>query len=175
MVKSGELNNEKLRSLALHYVGRYATTQAKLAAYLTRKVRERGWQDEVPPGILSIVERMAELRYVDDEAFAQSKAAALKRKGLGSYRIITSLTHAGINRDLAQENGSMDNDEAFAVALAFARKKRIGPFSIQEADKALYGRWMATMMRAGHKSDVAHAVLRHPPSYPTNGLAPHDS
>ena len=39
------LNRVKLRDLALHYVGRYATSRAKLAAYLTRKIRERGWEE----------------------------------------------------------------------------------------------------------------------------------
>jgi regulatory protein len=160
MAKSGELNTERLRSLALHYVGRFATTQGKLAAYLTRKVRERGWQDDEPPAISDVVERMAELRYVDDAAFAEGKAAALKRRGLGSYRISATLAQAGISRDLAQENSAMDRDEAYAVAIAFARRKRIGPFAPNAPDKALYGRWIASMMRAGHKGDIAHLVLK---------------
>ena len=39
------LNGETLNELALAYVGRFATTRAKLRSYLTRKVRERGWYD----------------------------------------------------------------------------------------------------------------------------------
>ena len=33
------LNSEKLNELALAYVGRFATTRAKLRSYLKRKVR----------------------------------------------------------------------------------------------------------------------------------------
>ena len=34
------LDGEKLKELALAYVGRFATTRSKLATYLARKVRE---------------------------------------------------------------------------------------------------------------------------------------
>ena len=37
------LDPEGLERLGLFYAGRYATTRAKLAAYLRRKLRERGW------------------------------------------------------------------------------------------------------------------------------------
>ena len=36
----------KLRDLAIHYVGRYATSRKKLSDYLLRKLRERGWESE---------------------------------------------------------------------------------------------------------------------------------
>ena len=35
------LDAEKLRELALAYVGRFATTRARLSTYLERKIRER--------------------------------------------------------------------------------------------------------------------------------------
>ena len=37
------LDGQRLDALALHYVGRFATTRAKLVQYLHRKLRERGW------------------------------------------------------------------------------------------------------------------------------------
>jgi regulatory protein len=37
------LDQAALQELALRYVGKYATTRAKLRAYLGRKLRERGW------------------------------------------------------------------------------------------------------------------------------------
>ena len=43
------LNEERLHELALFYVGRFATTRAKLIAYLSRKLRERGWEGERQP------------------------------------------------------------------------------------------------------------------------------
>ena len=52
------LNREKLQALALHYVGRYATSRARLGDYLRRKVRERGWSGELEPPIEELVRRV---------------------------------------------------------------------------------------------------------------------
>ena len=45
------LNEEQLKEMALRYVGRFATSRAKLRAYLTRKIRERGWADAGEPDL----------------------------------------------------------------------------------------------------------------------------
>ena len=60
------LDREALERLALHYAGRYATTRAKLRLYLSRKLRERGWDGEGQAPVEALVERFAQLRYVDD-------------------------------------------------------------------------------------------------------------
>ena len=64
--------------MALRYVERFATTRGKLAAYLSRKIRERGWAGEpIDPAI--VAERMATLGYVDDRLFAEARARSLAR------------------------------------------------------------------------------------------------
>ena len=68
------LDDRGLNELAVRYVGKYATTRAKLAAYLSRKVRERGWGGDSDPAIAGIVDRFAELGYVDDAGYALDKA-----------------------------------------------------------------------------------------------------
>ncbi|HYZ48955.1 MAG TPA: RecX family transcriptional regulator, partial [Sphingomonas sp.] len=40
------LDAPALERFALRYVERYATTRARLADYLSRKLRERGWAGE---------------------------------------------------------------------------------------------------------------------------------
>src|SRR3990167_3867056 len=76
------LNRLSLGELALAYVARFATSRKKLADYLRRKVRERGWEGEEDVPIGEIVERIGELGYVDDAAFAMSKAQAMRARGL---------------------------------------------------------------------------------------------
>ncbi|HEU0135589.1 MAG TPA: RecX family transcriptional regulator, partial [Allosphingosinicella sp.] len=60
------LDGDGLERLGLFYAGRYATTRAKLAAYLRRKLKERGWSGEGEPPVERLVERFASLGYVDD-------------------------------------------------------------------------------------------------------------
>ena len=43
------LDEQGLNGLALRYVERFATTRAKLRAYLDRKLRERGWAEAGVP------------------------------------------------------------------------------------------------------------------------------
>ena len=70
------LDQPALERAALRYVERYATTRANLVAYLQRKLRERG--SEGPVDVDALADRMAELRYVDDRAFAESRLSELE-------------------------------------------------------------------------------------------------
>jgi regulatory protein len=153
------LDDASLRQLAITYVGRYATTQAKLAAYLRRKLCERGWREQHEADIDGLVLRLSELNYVDDEAYGLAKAGALKRKGLGAFRVKQALHAAGIDRELSAVLSETNADEAFDAAMLFARRKRIGPFSQLAADAPLKARWTGALLRAGHSADLARKIV----------------
>ncbi|WP_206363470.1 regulatory protein RecX [Sphingomonas crocodyli] len=152
-----------LDRIALAYVGRYATTRAKLADYLRRKLREHGWAGEGPAPVDAIVDRMRELRYVDDESFARSRADSLSRRGYGGRRIAAALAAAGIDRDVAAD-AAPDEEQAEAAAIAFARRKRIGPFATGTVDRESRNRALAAMLRAGHNPAIARRIIDLDPS-----------
>jgi regulatory protein len=162
-----------LERFALRYVERYATTRARLAAYLVRKIHERGWDGEGPDdAIAAIAERFAELGYVDDRGFAEARAAALTRRGLGARRVEQALRHAGIEEADRQEIGEDLRENETASALAFARRRRIGPFAAETADRALLQRQVAAMVRAGHALGIAWKIASMAPgeeSYEESG------
>ena len=54
------LNAADLERFALRYVERYATTRGRLAEYLKRKVRERGWEGATAPDTIALAQRMAD-------------------------------------------------------------------------------------------------------------------
>ena len=148
------LDPDGLWRLALFYVGRYATTEAKLRDYLSRKVRERGWATEKAPDFRAIAERCSELGYVDDRSYAESKVGALNRRGYGAQRIGVALARAGISRDLA-EAVMPDHEAAERAAENYARRKRIGPFGDGADDPKTRQKQMAAMVRAGHSFELA--------------------
>ena len=74
---------QRLHELALFYVGKFATTRAKLIAYLNRKLRERGWESDTPADIERLVERLAGSGLVDDALYALSKSRSLTDRGYG--------------------------------------------------------------------------------------------
>jgi regulatory protein len=157
------LDGAALERLALSYVGRYATTEAKLASYLARKVQERGWADDGRPPIEALVQRFAGLGYIDDGAFAAARAASLQRRGYGERRVAQALKAAGIGDEDAARAREEGRDGAFAAALRFARRKRLGPFAAAEPDRREKERAFAAMMRAGHPPEVVRRILAAPP------------
>jgi regulatory protein len=153
------LDRAALERFALRYVERYATTRVRLSAYLARKIRERGWDGDGPEdAIAAIAERFAELGYVDDRGFAEARAAALTRRGLGARRVEQALRHAGIDETDRQEIGADLLEQDAASALAFARRRRIGPFGAAITDRAQRERQVAAMIRAGHAPGIAWKI-----------------
>lgn len=158
------LDQSALERAALRYVERYATTRAKLAAYLTRKLRERG--SDGPVDVAGLADRMAELGYVDDRAFAEMRAASMTRRGLGARRVRDALRHAGVGEEDAGAVADTLDDGAEAAALAFARRKRIGPFALAPVERDRREKQIAAMVRAGHAPSLARRILSLDPGEP---------
>lgn len=152
-----------LEWFALRYVERYATTRGKLADYLRRKIRERGWEGDTPPDVVLLAQRMADLGYVDDRAYAESKAGAMGRRGLGARRVRETLRFAGISEEDAEAVSPTIEADRIATALAFARRRRIGPFAGEVADRPLRDKQVAAMVRAGHSPELARRIVRMAP------------
>ena len=152
------LDRDRLNEMALAYLARFATSAAKLEGYLRRKLRERGWEGEGDPPVAALVERCVAAGYVDDAAFARSKAGSLRRRGYGARRVDQSLTAAGIAPDLRDDvRGTILEERQAAVALA--RKRRLGPFGPAPADRKALEKQIAVLLRAGHRLDIARHVV----------------
>ncbi|HSQ96792.1 MAG TPA: RecX family transcriptional regulator [Croceibacterium sp.] len=152
------LDSARLGEIALAYVARFSTTAANLERYLRRKLRERGWEGEGEPRIEELVERYAELGYIDDEAFARARSGSLLRRGYGERRVRQALGQAGIEEGLRERMRPAEG-ETRRAALALARRRRFGPFGAVPLDKALREKQIAAMLRAGHPLDSARQIV----------------
>ena len=155
------LDTAKLERLALRYVERFATTRGKLTDYLRRKIRERGWDGE-PADPAALAERMAGLGYVDDRAYAEARASALGRRGLGARRVAGALREARIGDEDADAVAPGIEARAVDAALTFARRRRIGPFGAPAADRAGREKQLGAMLRAGHPLDLSRRIVDAP-------------
>ena len=174
------LDSARLQELALAYVARFSTTAAKLESYLSRKIRERGWNDddgelsESRPDLGAISARFVELGYIDDEAYARSRSGGLLRRGFGPRRVSQDLYAAGIDEQIRSEIAPGEG-AIRGAALAMARKRRFGPYAAEEQDHDSdpdheYGhgqkleqdrkqKQIAAMLRAGHGFDTVRAIM----------------
>lgn len=148
------LGQARLQELALAYVARFATSRVKLERYLSRKLRERGWEDENPPDINALSDKYVELGYIDEPAFARARSGGLLRRGYGPRRVEQVLEEAGIGADL-REDIRPGVRKIRHSALTMARKRRFGPFAIANPDRPAREKQIAAMLRAGHDLDSA--------------------
>lgn len=160
------LDQAQLEALALRYVGRYATTRAKLRTYLERKLAERGWAMEHAADTSALAERMAARGYVDDRAYAADRAASLGTRGYGRARVANALRAAGVAREDGEQALRSSDAGAWDAAITFARRRRIGPFAIAPPDRAQRQKALAAMIRAGHPYAIARRIVAAEPGAP---------
>lgn len=159
------LDTAQLDALALAYVARFATSGGRLSDYLKRKIRERGWDGEPGPDVDAVVAQMVDRGYIDDAGFAHARGQGMMRRGYGARRIAETLARDGIEAPLIAQAGGNEHENRIA-ALAFARRRRLGPFGRGSGeggecvlDPALRARQVAAMMRAGHPHGTARALV----------------
>jgi regulatory protein len=170
-----------LQRAALHYLESYASSSENLRRVLRgkldRRCRARG-EEAAPflPLVDEVVEKAVAGGYVDDTRYAQAKVASLRRRGGSRRAIAAKLQAKGLDReaigealdaiDAQSERESMDDpaegdagETAEGVAaLAYARRRRLGPFRTREREERR-GRDIAAMMRAGFGYGVAQGVI----------------
>ncbi|MDZ7588368.1 MAG: RecX family transcriptional regulator [Parasphingorhabdus sp.] len=156
-------DTERLRSTALRYVERYATSRGKLEQYLRRKLRERGWEGNSEPPVAEIVEQFADLGYVNDVLYAQAKARGLAARGYGAQRLEQSLYQARINDEDAAPAREDFAAAEWDAARAFARKRRIGSFAGEAVSPEKRQKQLQAFLRAGHPFNVARSFVDAPP------------
>lgn len=144
--------------MALAYAARFATSRAKLEAYLRRKLRERGWAGDGEPPVSALAERMVAAGYVDDAAYARVKSGSLLRRGYGMGRVRQALGAAGIAENV-REDQRPGEGAVRRAALAMARKRGFGPFGPERPDRAQRDKQIAALLRAGHPLDSARELV----------------
>ncbi len=152
------LDSATLTAIAVRYVERFQTSRARLLRLLQQKLRQRGWKEgHPPPDLAAIADRMVELGYVNDTAFAEARTRGLTRRGMGAGRVRSSLAAYGIDRETG--DAALEGHDALAAAIDFARRRRLGPFGPPATDPKVRNRQMGAMARAGHPQSLARAIL----------------
>ncbi|WP_265563974.1 regulatory protein RecX [Sphingomicrobium arenosum] len=156
------LDSAQMEALALRYVERFATTRAKLATYLRRKLRERGWAGEgaASEAVSALAERFAARGYVNDALYAEMKARDLTARGYGARRVDQALYGAGVGEGDRDGAKAIAAEGAVDAALKFAARRRLGPFARESSDDPrVEQRALAAFQRAGHGFSLARAIL----------------
>lgn len=162
-----------MRDLALSYVARFASTGARLEAYLARKLKERGVAEDADGrsaaiDLPALVSRLVELGYVDDAAYARMRARDLGARGYGARRVEQALWAAGVGEGIRADTAPGEAARRRAAVL-MAQKRRLGPFGGGRDDEAdplvmrkAHEKAVAAMLRAGHDYEHVRVILAAP-------------
>ncbi len=160
-----------LQNAATFYLERYPSTAEGLRRVLTRRVArarmaEAPIVDNVERVIAEIVASFVAAGMIDDQAFAQTKARALHRRGTSGRLTRQKLKLAGIDAEtldkamagLDQELDTDPRQREWKAAVALARRRRLGPFRAKER-KENRTRDLAALARGGFDYELARKVI----------------
>ena len=158
---------ERLRRRALYYLERFAASRAHLGHVLARRALRDAAALDLPTApvraaIDDLLDDLEQLGLLDDRTYAEARARRLAEKGKPPRRIAQDLASRGVGRELALATTSAleeaSPDLELKTAIAFARRRRLGPFAREETAPAS-GKALAAFARAGFSSTIARRVL----------------
>lgn len=160
----------RLENIALAYLQRFSSSSENLRRILLRRIRravERGWDGDAEAAkgwAEEVVARLEGLGYLDDSAYARARAVALHRRGRPLKVIRADLASRGVPDAAIEAAAAALAEEAPATdrraALAFARRRRLGPYRASAEDRAAnHRRDLAALARAGFSYDEARRVV----------------
>lgn len=188
MTKAGSakpvnLTREALTAAAYRYVQRFASTEVQLKKVLWLRIDRLMGRDGDPDAVATarkaageIAARCVELGLVNDRLYAQTKTRRLLARGKPVRMVRAALQQKGVAADdieaalgdVMEESGEANPD--FAAAIAYARRRRLGPFRRpdingadsepdSEAARSQSRKEYAAMARAGFGHDLSRRVL----------------
>ena len=156
----------QLHEAALRHLARFGTTEAGLVRVLDRRIQrwaraaaaEGAVPDEAAPRLAArdVARALAGAGVIDDAAFAAARAARLARAGRSRRVTAAHLAAKGVSAEVVQ--AAVPEADELPAALAYARRRRIGPFRPEAGDGARL-RDMAALARAGFPRDVVERAL----------------
>lgn len=162
------VTQESLDKAALAYLERYASSGANLRGVLMRSVERAaraGIGDRAAGALLvdSVVERYRARGLLDDRLYAEGRVRTLHRQGRSRARIAAALAAKGVAReeiDRTLAAFAAETPEAdLAAALAFARRRRLGPYRAVDRRASLRQKDLAALSRAGFSFEVARRIV----------------
>ncbi|GIX15858.1 MAG: hypothetical protein KatS3mg119_0044 [Rhodothalassiaceae bacterium] len=162
----------RLKEAAFSYLARRGASAARLRHVLLRRLAR--WKEgadlaaeERAALAEAVVEEMAALDLVDDRRLARERVDALLRRGLGPAAIRARLRAQGFGAgDVAAAidavYAAQGRDAALLqAALAYARRRRLGPFGDGRArgDPRARERALAAFRRRGLPDSLARLIL----------------
>ena len=158
-----------MRGSGTAYLQRYAATTARFRRVMKRKIDRSvaHWQsdpEEAAELLDELVVQLQEAGWLDDARFTKARVADLHRRGTSRRMIQAKLAAQGGPRELVQEAlaelSEGEGNAELRAGLAYARRRRLGPFRIDpDQRRERREKDLASMGRAGFAWSIAREVI----------------
>lgn len=155
-----------LENAGAYYLQRFAASESQFRRVMERKIKLscHDHTDQSSDACLALldqtVQKFTGLGYLNDHAYAQGLIYSLTQRGFSRKRIELELGKKGISRELAAALLPDNNPEHERFkAVLYAKRKKIGPFSLRENDQQ---RGLSSLARGGFNYDLCCDVLAMP-------------
>ncbi len=158
------VSERSLGNAALFYLRRYPATVAQLTRVLRRKAARAGKGQagldpaDVERWVQAVVARMVRAGYLDDQRFAQARAASLRRAGKSARAVGAALRVKGVSAELTASALAAAEPDAVAV-WTYARKRRLGVYRGAARPEGWREKDLARLARAGFAYALARKVV----------------
>jgi len=157
-----------LENVALWYLQRFAASADSLRRVLLRRVEKSARahdtdREEGAALVEDIVTRFRASGLLDDRLYAEGRTLSLHRRGVSAQGIRARLRAKGVGaEDIDAALATLQDESAdpdFAAAVAYARRRRIGPYRTRGDREELRERDLAALARQGFDYDTARRVI----------------
>ena len=152
---------------AQRYLQRYEASEARVRRLLWKRVQRAqsfhgGTRQEAQPFVEAVIQRLLDAGALNDARFAEAWIDTLRRRGNSTRMISHKLRQKGVAQEVIRESLRNEDsaDAELEAALAYAKRRRLGPYRIPPDDNhPRRQKDLASMGRAGFAFDIARQIL----------------
>lgn len=119
--------------------------------------------DEAKGWITDVIDGLVRSSAIDDTRYADGKTLTMLRRGQSPRKVRAYLASKGINQDsisaALSAAGEEIGDVDLKAAAAYAMRRRLGPFRIEDATQEKKQKELAILGRAGFRYETARKII----------------
>ena len=160
-----KITPQRLKNIALYYLKRFDSSTDNLRQVLKRRVNDYAYhhpewnKQEAYQWIENLLEDFERYGYLDDARYAEIKVKNYAMSGKSARYITGKLKQKGISESMVTALLEEQEYDPFETALAFAKKKKLGPFRDEDKQAEFKQKDLGTLLRAGFDYDTVLEVL----------------
>jgi regulatory protein len=157
-----------LENAALYYLGRFATSSENLRQVLERRIMRAAKHHDTDVEACTqlvgdLIRRYLESGILNDGIYAQTQAASMNRRGKSLRAIRVHLRQKAVLSDTIDDAFAVLTGEVgqpdLAAAIAYARKRRLGPYRRDTGKPENPDNELAALARAGFSYSLALRIV----------------